>query len=441
MALRAFAAERDARMRGAVRSPRTSLTVAMVWLLAMLVPLPSAGAATCPGPGGTAVTRSTDQTGDFVVIGGGFGHGAGMSQYGARGAALLGCTWPEILAAYYPGTTRGSSVPTGMNAIRVSIIPSTATADLPAAVSIEAVSDRIPWRRGDTTRYQSAGVTWRASVDSQGRYTIRRGTTTIFPAAGGSIRVGLRGKVVRLPAKNHRYNRGVLLLSWSGQGANTFVTDAIGSIDRYLYGLAEMPSSWPQAALRAQATAGRTYALAKREARDTASTKWQDCRCDVYDSVSDQAYSAYDWESVAPAWTAAVDATSGRTLRYGGATATALYHSSSGGYVDSAQYVFNEPLPYSTALNDSRWERASANPNTTWVEVFTAEQLGAAFGVGTATEVRTPPPKSASGRVGDPDFGAGGVVIVGTQGETTVSGPDFRFRLGLKSALFRVLER
>ena len=50
-------------------------------------------------PGATAIT----------LTGHGFGHGNGMSQYGAHGAAQQGLTWQQIVAFYYPGTTLGRS--------------------------------------------------------------------------------------------------------------------------------------------------------------------------------------------------------------------------------------------------------------------------------------------------------------------------------------------
>lgn len=423
-----------------VRAAKSLITVVSC-LAALLGPAQPAAAADCPSPAGTQISRTSDKTGDFVVIGGGFGHGAGMSQYGAKGAAELGCTRSQILGAYYPGANRSSSIPDALDNVRVSLVPSYADQNLPSSVSVTAVSDRIEWRRNGTSKRQRAGVTWTAAVDSSGRYTVRRDADTIFPAGKGPVEVVLHGKVVSLPSKGNNYNRGKLALQWSGSGENMFVTNKIGSLDRYLYGLAEMPQSWPRAALRAQATAGRTYALAKREARDTGNSKWAACRCDVYDSVSDQAYSAYDHESLAPNWVEAVDSTSQMTLRHDGKTITALYHSSSGGYVESAAFVFGEAFPYSSAFNDSQWERASDNPYSTWAVAFTAEKIGSTFGVGIAEAIRRPQPRGESGRAGDPDSGAGGVVIEGTSGTKTVSGPAFRFKLGLKSALFRVVER
>src|SRR3712207_6933428 len=56
-------------------------------------------------PTAAADTAVAPNSGSFTIRGSGFGHGHGMSQYGAYGAAKKGLTWKEILAFYYPKTT------------------------------------------------------------------------------------------------------------------------------------------------------------------------------------------------------------------------------------------------------------------------------------------------------------------------------------------------
>ena len=56
---------------------------------------------------GTQSFDGGDATG-YTFNGGGYGHGVGMSQYGAKGMAEIGHTFDEILAYYYPGTELGS---------------------------------------------------------------------------------------------------------------------------------------------------------------------------------------------------------------------------------------------------------------------------------------------------------------------------------------------
>jgi len=423
-------------MRGV---PATLVVVAV--FAATLVAAPPAWAAQCPAAGGDPIARSATKTADFVVVGGGFGHGVGMSQYGARGAALLGCTRSQILSTYYPGTTMATSLPSGAKGIRVSLAPSAAGQSLPSTVDVTAVSNRIAWKFKGVTKRQPAGTTWRVTV-ADGRYAVHAGATRVFAPARGPLRVVLNGKVVRLPLKDRRYNRGTLVFTPTSTGTQTFVTNVIANMDRYLYGLAEMPSSWPRAALASQAIAGRTYALQRRLSRSTTSAKWAACRCDVYDSVSDQVYSAYEWESLAPRWIEAVDATSGRTLQSDGAPITAFYHSSSGGHTESSAFVFGGTLSYAQPVDDSRWERASGNPNTAWEQTFSGAELGKAFGMGTIVSATTPQPTGASGRIGDPRRGAGGVVLKDKSGKTKrVAGPDFRMTLKLPSALFAIVSR
>ena len=83
------------------------------------------------------------------------------------------------------------------------------------------------------------------------------------------------------------------------------------------------------------------------------------CRCDVYDSTSDQVYSGYLKESegtYGPRWVAAVDATAGQTMRYGGKTAVGYYSSSHGGHSESNAFVWGSgQVPYLRAVDD--WAR------------------------------------------------------------------------------------
>ena len=43
----------------------------------------------------------------FALTTWGYGHGVGLSQYGARAMAAAGSSWAEILAHYFPGTELG----------------------------------------------------------------------------------------------------------------------------------------------------------------------------------------------------------------------------------------------------------------------------------------------------------------------------------------------
>src|SRR5688500_14474182 len=66
----------------------------------LLLSAPAAQAAECPTSGGATVPEAS-ATGEIVFKGHGWGHQMGMSQYGAQGAARLGCSAEQILERYY----------------------------------------------------------------------------------------------------------------------------------------------------------------------------------------------------------------------------------------------------------------------------------------------------------------------------------------------------
>ena len=53
----------------------------------------------------TLLTSLRWEDGVLYLQGRGYGHGVGMSQYGAQYAAKAGYTYEQILSIYYPGTT------------------------------------------------------------------------------------------------------------------------------------------------------------------------------------------------------------------------------------------------------------------------------------------------------------------------------------------------
>src|SRR2546428_712226 len=102
--------------------------------------------------------------------------------------------------------------------------------------------------------------------------------------------------------------------------------DIVG-LEQYLYGVvpSEMPSTWSPEALKAQAVAARSYALATRQVA---------APFDVYSDTRSQMYLGISSES--PAATAAVDLTKGKVLFYGGTIATTYFSSTSGGRTESS---------------------------------------------------------------------------------------------------------
>lgn len=425
-------------------------------LVALAAPAVASAQEGCPAAGGAGVPRADAEPGDFPITGGGWGHGAGMSQYGAQGAGLLGCDAHTIVETYFPGAAVES--PELPAPVRVSL-------DTDAeSTLVDGAGGSVPWelcevgeagerRCQDVGAVLEEGATWQVIAEPDGSFRIRSSTGEDV-WSGGTKETVLRarlssspedGRLVRL---GNRYRWGALEFdSVLGDGAATmFVNLEIASVEQYLYGLSEVPASWPDETLQAQAITARSYAVTRVEAYDG---QRDGCRCDLYATTYDQVYRGYEHEVDGEGgrwgqrWTAAVDASAGEVLRYEGETVEGYYSSSHGGYSESGRFVFGGELPYLQPVDDTRWEAASGSAEAgilSWSETFGADELGAAFDVGTATEVRLADPRGHGCRVGHPDRGFGGVVIRGTAGEATVAGDDLRRALGLRSTLFRVGE-
>ena len=129
-------------------------------------------------------------------------------------------------------------------------------------------------------------------------------------------------------------------------------------IEAYLYGVvpAEVPSSWPLEALKAQAIAARTYALYQSRHR-------QNWRFDVVDNQGDQVYKGVRCE--AEPTTRAVDATRGMILVHQDRPILAMYTSNTGWHSAHVGHIFSQSLPYLVGVKDpysptqpmGRWRR------------------------------------------------------------------------------------
>lgn len=459
-------------------------------LVAALLPAvpPSAAQTACLPSGGVPLARAAPAEGDFVLFGGGWGHGAGMSQYGAHGAALLGCDAATIAQTYYPGVqvAPAAQLP---ERFRVSLWPDRPGGSPITAFCIRAHTGNPVWQLpGEQTLEQPQGPYWRIDHTGDGalrfrqiggrdecRNAIEGAGEVVWEGAtsGDVLRLPLDGDpIVQLSSKSTNsqwgdgrpYAHGTMELRSVASGFHVIVElathDGVNALERYLRGLAEMPSSWHGEALKAQAITGRSYALVKSE--DFAGGR-PGCFCDVFDSVYDQVYNGYlkesegDQAAFGSRWVAAVNATAGQVLTYEESpgqtvTVSGFYSSSHGGHSESSHFVFGGPeTPYLQPVDDSRWEAAlrdsdsgGKNPNLRWSTGLSRQQVAAALdqndlGVGEVRTVTLPDPKGAAGRVGRVSLGYGGVRIVGSLRERTIDGDTFRRILGLRSTLFEVV--
>lgn len=221
-------------------------------------------------------------------------------------------------------------------------------------------------------------------------------------------------------AAGHWY-RGALEIRARGRALT--VVNEVG-LEPYLYGVvpAEMSPRWPLEALKAQAVAARTYALAKLG-------QFQSRGFDLRPNTENQVYSGASVETVAS--NAAVDGTHGQVLTHGGRVIAAYFHSCSGGFTDSGAAIWGEPRPYLQPVPD--YDQAS--PRYSWQKQISRAGLReglARQGVQVGDPVRVDVlERSYSGRVLK-------VRVTGTSGHRDVSGGAIRTAAGLYSTLYSV---
>ncbi len=339
-----------------------------------------------------------------VIRGAGFGHGVGMSQYGALGFAEKGSEHGAILRHYYSGAQIGAL--DGGGQVRV-LLKTASRIVFDSATRVAGGRRLEPARRYVATRGLSGAVILRSSSGRDlGTY---KSPLAIEGAARGLRVLGRSGNA----AVDGRY-RGNLEVRSSSLGGVSAI-NAI-AIDDYVRGVVagEMPSHWPQEALRAQAVAARTYALATSKDGD-GFDQYADTRSQVYNGISGET----------PATDAAVAATAGEIVAYDGKPIVTYYFSTSGGRTENIENAFlgAAPAPYLVSVEDPYDD---VSPRHTWVRrmsLSSAQRRLGSLVKGSLRRIRV----LRRGR--SPRVVA--AQVVGTGGRTSVSGPELRRRLGL----------
>jgi SpoIID/LytB domain protein len=380
----------------------------------------SAGLLAVTAQQAAAETTYVAPAGNLTVYGKGYGHGRGMSQYGAQGHALAGRTYTQILDFYYPGTTT-ATIPSANRTIRVHI-----TADTSPGLKVRAVSGLRVQDLGTNAEFTlpvaTAYTHWelRPYGDTRTqlyRYSTSAGWQLYRSMAGMAQFEGPPVTRLVLPSGSEVPYRGTLRTA--DRAGTDLDTINILSMDYYLRGVVpkESPSSWRPAALQAQAVAARTYAYSKR----TTSRDY-----DLCDTTACQVYGGYGAEVTSTS--NAVVATGNVIRTYGGTPILAEFSSSNGGYTAPGD------KPYLTAKADPYDAYpGNGNANANWSVSLNRATTEAKFGVGTLKAI------IIGQRNGYSTWG-GRVVsaeIRGTTATRTYTGDQLRFLLGLKSTWIR----
>lgn len=345
-----------------------------------------------------------------VIRGAGFGHGIGMSQYGAKGLAEHGRGYKQIVTHYYQGTDVTSA---GSRTVRVLLQSGRSEVEFTEAT-------RAPGERLDPRR------TYRARARGLSQVELRTAGGTLVGVFDAPLRVTSEAGVLRLRGTTINGIR-------EGQFRNALeirpgVFGGLGAVnalplDEYVKGVVpgEVPAAWHMEALKAQALAARSYTLATNRGGDA---------FDQYPDTRSQVYRGFGGEH--PRTNQAVDETRSEIITYRGAVIrAAFYFSTSGGRTENVENVFYNaaPTPYLTSVKDPY---DSESPRHRWRFGFTTSEMQAKLS------------GLVKGRFKRIDVIKRGesprvvwAKVVGTRGSTRVRGATLRTRLGLYDTWMR----
>ena len=375
----------------------------------------------------TAVSPARAAT-DFTLIGHGYGHGIGMSQWGAYGYASHGWQYGPILGHYFTDTSLGT-IPTS-TMVRVLMDEGHGSYHIASAAAIH-VKD------------ETAGTS----------HTLAAGTYTVVPGpAAGHLMVetpsgqivlsGIQSPMLIIPTTqplklNDTSMAGYTGGHWNGSfrviRTGTSTLDLVNwvNIERYVAGIVpnEMSTGWPTQALKVQAVCARSYAYATLNSSPTS-------EFDAYDGVRSQQYGPIERQHTDT--TAAQTSTAGQVVMYQGSVATTFFSASSGGMTSSESASWGAPnQPYLVPVVDRYDGAGGLNPNHTWApKLYSGATLAKALGVASSAG-----PVVAVDQTWDPaSLRELTLTLHGSKASVTRSGQTVASTLALRSSWFRVLQ-
>lgn len=345
---------------------------------------------------GALVPAAAGAETSYRVSGGGFGHGVGMSQWGAYGFAKQGADYRDIVTHYYRGAKLDR-----VRASRSVRVLLGADSEIVFSGSKRACGTDLKPSRTYRATLGEGGV--RLERESGAKLATCE-DKLVAKDASGPIRIEGEGEF-----------RGDLV---AAVGDGTLYAINQLEIDDYVQGVIpnEMPSAWPLAALQAQAVAARSYALAT-DSGGRLFDQYSDTRSQVYGGLASETKRT----------NRAVRRSSRGVLVYDDSVIPAFFFSSSGGRTENVEFGFGgaTPAPYLRSVRDPYDD---ASPDHRWTETFSRSEMesklsGLVDGSFRDIEVtqRGASPRIVTARV------------IGTDGSTPVTGADLRVRLGLLS--------
>ena len=308
----------------------------------------------------------------FDFIGNGYGHGVGMSQIGARSRALSGESASAILNYYYKDVQVAPFVDTHTIRVNIAHLVKTIafTTHTPGArleVFEGDIGNSVEFMPVASYATKKRATFTLASLPKERALTLRWvGENPIITMTQGSTSTKYKYGYITIKAL-----KGALV-----------VTNTLALRDEYLWGISEVPSSWPAAALEAQAIASRSYALSKL------SIVRPSCDCQVFSHISDQNFVGYSKESeprFGHFWKDAVtrtiiDTSTSLVVLSNGKPAQTYFFSSSGGATQTTLDAWGAATAFTQSVPDTASADVKLNPRfASWKASSTQELVAKAF--------------------------------------------------------------
>jgi SpoIID/LytB domain protein len=325
----------------------------------------------------------------FSFQGSGYGHGVGLSQMGARSMALAGQNSEQILKYFYKDIALEPKDDSKILRVNIGHLLSS------AKISSTLKGSQLQIIQGDMG---SENVIPVFSLADSVTFSIIGSTVSPRLTIGKTAQVLTRSKTFTIRWSGTRYLDGpdtIISVTHSGltqkyrygqiqvkavkspTGYRIEMTNSVRLADEYLWGVSEMPSFWPVAALEAQAIASRTYALSKAGIYRSA------CDCDLYGEISDQTFLGYAKEiekKYGVVWKEVVTRTTGLTITQAGLPITAYFFSSSGGKTELAVNAWGSTKAYTQIVDDPGSLDLTLNPRfVTWNREVPQSIIATAF--------------------------------------------------------------
>jgi stage II sporulation protein D len=368
---------------------RKQALVAVLVLLALL---------TLAGPASAFSTQYK-----FTIDGHGWGHGVGMSQWGAYGYAKHGWVYKDILKHYYTGISFSA---VGNATIRVNLRSGLRAVKLSCPKDYTVQGSGRVWTipAGTTAKTTWTSLGYRVVAGSL-RKTFNAAPT--FKPSSGSLRL-----ITKTDLGDDGAYRGTIRVMHSG---GLMMINHV-PLESYLRGVVphEVSPSWPREALKTQACAARAFALGSRQS----GKPW-----DVYCDVRDQAYVGVGIEDSRT--DAAVRGTAGVCPTYGGQPIVATYFSCSGGQTEDVKNVWGGDYPYLKGVDDPYDSYGSLHD---WGPIRrSSSQIGGPLGATGSVRAVYTLKRGTSPRIVK-------AAVIASKGTTFIDGGSLRMKLGLNSA-------